>query len=39
MSLDAQILAAFRAADDGFVTSADLSHRLDVSRATVGRHI
>ena len=39
MSLDAQILAAFRAGDDGFITSADLSHRLSVSRATVGRHI
>ncbi len=39
MSLDAQILAAFRAGDDGFITSPDLSHRLGVSRATVGRHI
>ena len=39
MSLDAQILAAFRAGDDGFIISSDLSHRLSVSRATVGRHI
>ena len=39
MSLDAQLLAVFRAADDGFVTASDLGHRLGVSRATVSRHI
>jgi BirA family transcriptional regulator, biotin operon repressor / biotin---[acetyl-CoA-carboxylase] ligase len=39
MSLDAQLLAAFRAADGGFITTADLGQRLGVSRATVSRHI
>ena len=39
MSLDAQLLAAFRAADDGYITAPELSHRLGVARATVGRHI
>lgn len=39
MSLDAQLLAAFRAADDGYITASELGHRLGVARATVGRHI
>ncbi len=39
MSVDAQLLAAFRAADDGYMTGPELSHRLGVARATVGRHI
>ena len=39
MSLDAQLLAAFRTADDGFITAPDLGHRLGVSRVTVSRHI
>lgn len=39
MNFDAQLLAAFRAADDGFTTASDLSQRLGVSRATVSRHI
>ncbi|MCX6910748.1 MAG: biotin--[acetyl-CoA-carboxylase] ligase, partial [Verrucomicrobia bacterium] len=39
MSVDALLLAAFRAADDGYITAPELSHRLGVARATVGRHI
>lgn len=39
MSLDAQLLAAFRSADDGYLTAAELSHQLGVARATVSRHI
>lgn len=39
MSLDAQLLAALRAADDGYITAPELSHRLGVARATVVRHI
>jgi len=39
VSVDAQLLAAFRAADDGYMTGPELSHRLGVARATVGRHI
>lgn len=39
MSLDAQLLAAFRAADDGHITAAELSSQLGVARATISRHI
>src|SRR3974390_2913549 len=39
MSIDAQILAALRAAGDGTVSGAELSQRLDVSRAAVWAHI
>ncbi|MFA6562467.1 MAG: biotin--[acetyl-CoA-carboxylase] ligase [Verrucomicrobiia bacterium] len=39
MSLDAQLLAAFRAADDGHITAAELSSQLGVARTTISRHI
>ncbi|MCX7826113.1 MAG: biotin--[acetyl-CoA-carboxylase] ligase [Verrucomicrobiae bacterium] len=39
MSLDAQLLAAFREADEGHMTARDLASRLGVSSATVSRRI
>jgi len=39
MSLDAQLLAAFREADEGHVTAAELAKRMGVSPATISRHI
>jgi BirA family transcriptional regulator, biotin operon repressor / biotin---[acetyl-CoA-carboxylase] ligase len=39
MSIDAQILTALRAAEDGAVSGADLSQRLHVSRAAIWARI
>ena len=39
MSLDAQLLAAFREADSSHITATALAERCGVSRATISRHI